>query len=70
MNGPLKSEIITDMEDYSDTMSDTELEASVTLLSNVEDHSPPASPLGGGLGRERNHRPWRKVIYVKAFGPC
>ncbi len=36
--GPLKSGIITNMDDYGDKMSDTGLGAKVSLLSVVEDH--------------------------------
>ncbi len=43
--GPLKSGIIADNEDYGDTMSYMDQEAKDSLLSVVEDHSPPSSPL-------------------------
>ncbi len=33
------------MEDYGETMSDKELEANISLLSIVDDHLPPSSPL-------------------------
>ncbi len=42
--GPLKSGIITNLEDNSDTMSDTELETNISPLFFLEDHSP-SSPL-------------------------
>ncbi len=33
------------MEDYGGTTSDTELDANLILLSIMDDHSPPSSPL-------------------------
>ncbi len=41
--GPLKSGIITNMEDYGDKMSNTELTANVSLLFIMEHQSPPLS---------------------------
>ncbi len=47
LNGPLKSEIVTNMKDYSDTTSDMELAADISPLSILEDRSPPSSPVTG-----------------------
>ncbi len=60
--GPLPSEIITNAGDYGDTMSTTELEVYVSLLSALEDHLPPSSP----CRRSRNSgRWWRRTREVK-----
>ncbi len=66
------------MEDYSDILSGTVLAASVSLLSIMEDHSPPSSLLHPQQEQqkvveqdegEEENLTWSKAAYVWGFGP-